>query len=195
MKMRGMGLNGRLAAAIVFCTAVALSGQLKTQGPPGAGAPAQPDLLIPLKQALKEAGVSALTAVQEQRINALVNEYRTGNRIGPPSAAVQAALRAHESAMLAGDAFAAAAQIPVLANDQAGQATVRMQAEATYTSGVMQALGPNGDQVSLLQKRFGSSGVLRLIQALVGPGGPGGPGPGPGPGSGPPPLPVAPVKK
>ena len=178
MKNNINGFRARYLMAIAFCMVAMLAGTALAQGRMGRMGGGQPwDLLMPLKNALQNAGAAALSSDQETKIKTLITNFRAANPPAAPSADVQAARLAYDNAILAGQATAAAAQIPTLVANQTSQASGRMMADATFAIAAVQALG--SDQVTALVNRMGSGGVVRLIESLAG--GPGGMGRGIGP--------------
>jgi hypothetical protein len=95
---------------------------------------------------------------------------------------LQAAHRAYDEAIVAGDLAAAQAQAGIIATQTANSIRTELQSQANFKIQVIMVLKTNDDQVGFLVKRFGSEGVSRVLGALAGGGeGPGrGPGPGPG---------------
>jgi hypothetical protein len=146
------------------------------QGPIGEGN--RPDALAALKRALEDASAPALTTAQEEKINARITAFRTDHGpTGAPSAIIQAR-REYDLAILNQDAPGASAQAKILSDEQAAQDLKRRKDEAEFAIDVVKELRTNGDQVGLLQKRIGSSGLVRLVQSLVrGPGRQGAPPP------------------
>jgi hypothetical protein len=170
-----------VVASLALSLAVSLPGAAQGQRPMARGMMGQnQDPLAPLKNALQAAGATALSVDQETNINNLITNFRGINRPAAPSTDVQAARLNYDKAILAGDLAAADNQIQLLVNDQMSQTNARMQAEAAFAVSVVKAIF--ADQLSALQQRMGSGGLVGLLGSLGGgPGrGPGGPGPGRG---------------
>jgi hypothetical protein len=170
--------------AIALCMVAMLAGTALAQGRMGRmgrGGQMQPqDLLMPLKNALENAGAVALSSDQETKIGTLITNFHAANPPVTANADAQAARLKYDDAILAGQTAVASAQIPILVANQTSQASARMLANAAFAIAVVQSLTP--DQVSALAKRMGSGGFVRLVESLAG--GPGGMGRGLGMGRG-----------
>jgi Spy/CpxP family protein refolding chaperone len=194
----------RNVAGVVLLTMLVVVSLASAAAQRPTGPPQPPDVLAGLKHALEEAGAPALTAAQEDQLKDLLTAFRQAQRQQEPSETLQAAHRAYDAAILAGNLAAAQAQAAIIANAQAAAGNTRLQAKAKLQIDVLNVLKTNANQVALLQQRFGSAGLTRLLAAVAGggprrgpggpgglgrPGGPGGPGgPGrPGGPDGPPP--------
>ncbi len=166
--------------AIALCMVAMLAGTALAQGRMGRMGQGQPqNLLMPLKNALQNAGAVALSSDQETKISTLITNFRAANQPAAPSADVQAARLKYDDAILAGQTAVASAQIPILVANQTSQASSRLMSDAAFAMAVVQVLTP--DQVSTLVNRMGSGGVVRMVESLAG--GPGGMGRGLGPAS------------
>jgi len=126
------------------------------------------DPLMPLKRALETAGAPALTAAQETQLNTLISGFRTANVPQQPTAAVQAARAAYESAIIGGDLSGAGTQIKVLVNERVARQTDTMTALAKFSITALGVLAANPDQTKLLLKQVGNRGVVRVLEALAG---------------------------
>ena len=151
------------------------------------GPPQQPNVLAGLKHALEEAGAPALSAAQETQLEDLIKAYRQAQGQSGPSDAVQAAHRAYDAAILAGNLAAAQAQATIIANALAAGASAHLQAQAKFEIDALNVLKSNANQVNALVQRFGTAGLAGILRGLAGgpqggPGGPGGPGGRGGPG-------------
>jgi hypothetical protein len=85
------------------------------------GPPQPPDILAGLKHALEEAGAPALSSAQETQLEDLIKAFRQAQNQSGPSDAVQAAHRAYDAAILAGNLSAAQSQATIIANALAGR--------------------------------------------------------------------------
>jgi hypothetical protein len=147
-----------------------------------------PDPLGGLKRALNEAGAPALSAAQEEQLKTLITAYHQNNPDSGPGAELQAAQKAYEDAILAGDSAAAQSAATTIAGLISAATTTRLQALASFEIQALSVLLAGGDQtsspqVAALVQKFGASGLVHLLRSLVagGPGGFGGPHGGPGP--------------
>lgn len=150
-------------------------------------APAQSDMQAPdplagLKNALQNAGATALTSEQESSINALITTFRSTHQPSQ-NTAVQNAQSAYETAILNGDSATAASQAAIIANAQSADMAQRQADAAVFAIGFINILKTESGQVDALIAKLGSSGFVRMVLSLVGgpgggPGGPGGPGRG-----------------
>jgi hypothetical protein len=141
------------------------------------------DNLAQLKNALKTAGVSALTSAQESSIQALITAFRDAHKPSPNTAG-QDARAAYENAILNGDNATADAQAAILANAQTADRAQRDKDAAAFAINVIAILKTNAGQVEGLVSNMGASRFVKLALGLAG-GGPGGFGPrGGGPGLG-----------
>lgn len=178
--MRTKDIFNRWIHAAMILSLLAAPCLLQAQGPAPGGT--KPDALMGFKRALEDAAAPPLTTAQEDKINALVTAYRDAHRPSAPGSAVTQAHREYDLAILNQDSSGAAAQAEILSDDLADRDLKRRKDEANLAIDVVKELRTNGEQLSLLQKRIGSAGVVRLVLSLVhGPGGPGGPGPLQGP--------------
>jgi|WetSurMetagenome_2_1015567.scaffolds.fasta_scaffold169744_1 hypothetical protein len=140
------------------------------------------DPLAGLKNALQNAGASALTSAQESSIVALLQAYRSSHKKPAQNAAVQAARTAYEDAILNGDNAAAASQAVILGNAQASEMAQRDTDTAALAISILDVLKTESGQTAALISKMGSNAFVRLLLNLAG--GPRGGGPRPG---GPPP--------
>ena len=126
------------------------------------------DPLRVLRVALREAGAPALTGQQEDALRSLLVTYRLSRR-SPQQilAALQAARRAHDEAIVAGDSATAKSQATTIANQTATLIGMTLQDEADVKVGVINVLKQNDDQLGLLVKRFGTGGMARLLNAVL----------------------------
>lgn len=126
------------------------------------------DSLRVLRVALREAGAPALTGQQEDALRSLLVTYRLSRRPQQQIlAALQAARRAYDEAIVAGDSATAKSQASIIANQTAALIGTTLQDEADVKVGVINILKQNDDQLGLLVKRFGTGGVARLLNALL----------------------------
>ncbi|HYE72782.1 MAG TPA: hypothetical protein VEF04_05600 [Blastocatellia bacterium] len=153
------------------------------------------DPLMPLKQALKEANAPDLSSAQEEQLKTLVQNFREAHKPEPNEAA-RDAHRAYDDAILAGDTGAAQAAAQAIVNATTAEAAAHLRDAAALKIQVIAVLKANPGQFNALTQRFGTQGLLGVLNGLVGggpmrgPGGPGGPGglmcsPGGVPGQGP----------
>jgi hypothetical protein len=168
-----------LLLAAGLCIAFGACGTAMAQDFPP---PQSPDSLFPLESALSGAGAAALTTSQEEQLKTLISDFRSSQKPPAPSEAAQTARASYDNAIVACDASAAAAQIPVLVAEQTSNAISRMQAQISFSINVIQILQANANQLNLLQQYLGAGRLVRLIGSLAG-----GPGGGPRP-PGPPPA-------
>ncbi len=157
------------------------------QRPP---APPPHDLLAGLKHALTEAGAAALSAQQEQQLTQLIEAAHENHPKGP-NETMEAARRAYDNAIVAGNLSAANAQAAIIVQQITTDTTARLQAEAKFKIDALSVLKSNSSQIAALTQRIGTAGLSHLLNSLAGgPGGPGGPdGPGGHGPAGPPPPP------
>lgn len=181
MKLTNQIAQNVIKTAMVLCITLASVQLAMAQG-------VRPtrDTLAGLKHALQEAGAAALTADQESALNTLITAFRENNRPQEPSTELQAAHKAYNDAILAGNADAAKVAQAQLDSLFAALSAARQQARITFDVSAVKIL--TSAQVSALVQKFDEGRVVGLIGSLAGgPGGPGGPGgrPGFGPGGGP----------
>lgn len=187
--MKNVKDRWRNVAGVVLLTMLVAAGLVSAAAQRPGGPQQPPDVLAGLKHALEEAGAPALSTAQEDQLKDLITAFRQAQRQQEPSEALQAAHRAYDAAILAGNLAVAQAQATIIANAQAAAANARLQAHAKLQIDVLNVLKTNANQVALLQQRFGSAGLTHLLAAVAGggprrgPGGPGGPGRPTGPGS------------
>ena len=171
-----------------LCLSVsALMAQPQPQHQQGPQGPPQHDPLAGLKHALTEAGAPALSTQQEQQLTQLIETARENHQKGPndPNEMMEAARRAYDNAIVAGNLAAANAQAAIIAQQISADATTHLQAEAKFKIDALNVLKGNANQITALTQRFGTAGLSHLLNSLAGgPGGSGGHGP-----AGPPPPP------
>jgi len=161
------------AAALGLCLAFVLPGMSMAQAVMYSGQSDQtPDYLRPLKQALANAGATALTSDQETAIQTLITNFRTSTESTPSATRL-----AYDNDILTGNVAGAIALIPALNAEQAQQEQARQEAEISFAAAVVKAL--SSAQLSALQQKLGADDTVRLIQSLAG--GPGGGHGGPPP--------------
>jgi hypothetical protein len=162
-------MKTRLLLVFLICVAAAIPGSGQGRGP-GFGVDG-------LNNALTAAGAMTLTSTQQTSITTLITNFRDSRVPPTQSATASAARTAFETAILAGNGQAAAAQIPTISSEMAANSTKGMQAIAGFCIDVIKVL--DSSQLSLLVKQNGTSGTVRLIESLAGgPGMGGGRGPG-----------------
>jgi hypothetical protein len=136
---------------------------------------------MPLKMALTEAAAPALTAQQEDQIKQTLTDFHNNQGAHMPNQNLLAAQRAYDDAVLAGDSATAQAQATIISTLRATDGASRLQAETSVKIQIVNVLKSNNNQITILQQRFGSAGLSRILNGLVGPGMPPGPPPnGPG---------------
>ena len=106
MKLTNYTAQTAIKAALLLCVVV-MSVQLAL----AQGTRPQRDALGGLKHALQEASAAALTSDQETALNTLISSFRENNRPTGPSTEIQAARKAYDDAILAGNADAAKALV------------------------------------------------------------------------------------
>ena len=104
---------------------------------------------------------------------------------------MEAARRAYDNAIVAGNLAAANAQAAIIAQQISTDANTHLQAEAKFKIDALNVLKGNANQITALTQRFGTAGLSHLLNSLAGrPGSPGGPdGSGSHGPAGPPPPP------
>ncbi len=150
---------------LVFCTISGgtVCGQGRGQGP-------NPPIQA-LNQALAKASAAALDTTQESALQAAIAGFRSENQPPPPDAAEKTARDNYANAILAGDKASAKTAADQLAAVMAQRQQIRVEAEAAFAIQVLGIL--HGDQIAALQNSIGKEGLLRLLTAFAGPGGPG----------------------
>jgi hypothetical protein len=161
MNRMKISIGSGVLAAVCMIALLPLQAQTTTNTPAR-------DPLMPLKRALETAGAPALTATQETQLNTLIGEIRTANAPQRPTAAVQAARAAYESAIVGGDLTGAGTQIQFLVNDREKRETAAMTALARFSVTALGVLATNSDQTKLLLRQFGNQGVVRVLEVLAG---------------------------
>lgn len=155
------------------------------QHQPGAPGPPQHDSLAGLKRSLTEAGAPALSTQQEQQLTQLIETARENHPKGP-NEIMEAARRAYDNAIVAGNLAAANAQAAIIAQQISTDVNTHLQAEAKFKIDALNVVKGNANQITALTQRFGTAGLSHLLNSLAG--GPGRPD-GPGGPAGPPPPP------
>ena len=139
--------------ALLLCAALGSSAMANGNG--------QRDALRSLRRAIAQAGAPALTVAQEAQLSALVTAYKDALP-DESDDALDDARDAYRAAILAGDQGAAAAQAAIIASRTAALTTAKLQAEATFLTGVLAVLR-GGGQLDPLIAEFGSDRVLSII--------------------------------
>lgn len=174
--------------SVMFCSwlflLAALTASVSAQPPwrpePGAGAP---NPVAFLKQALEQAGATALSADQEKQIQTLVDSIRQTQDAKQPNADLQGALSTYRDAVLSGNLNAAKSAAGTLADKEAAASQARLEEQAGWIIQILAILTP--DQLNKLVAKFDTNGTFGILQRLTGPGmfgrgfhgGPGGEGP------------------
>src|SRR5262245_53911587 len=176
VRMRNVNYRWRTIAGIVLLLSFTVI--LPTALAQRPGGPQPPDVLAGLKHALEEAGAPALSSAQETQLEDLIKAYRQAQSQNQPPDAVQAAHRAYDAAILAGNLSAAQSQATIIASAIASATSARLQAQAKFEIDVLGVLKTNANQINALLQRFGTAGLTGILNGLAGgpPGGPGGPG-------------------
>src|SRR4029079_2770190 len=104
-----MKLPARILTVLLMLTCASVSGVLMAT----AQQRSKPDPLGFLKRAITEANAPALTTDQETQLTALITSFRNAEPKGPDEA-LQAAHKAFNAAVLAGDLAAAQAQVATI---------------------------------------------------------------------------------
>jgi Spy/CpxP family protein refolding chaperone len=144
--------------------------------------------LAPLKRALNETGAPALTPQQETQLTSIITTFRNERQSPRPNETLEAARRAYEEAILAGQSEAAKSQVNIIAEQMTAHAKEHLLAEVDLKIQILSVLTER--QKSSLLQAVGDAGLIRLLSAGGPPhhrrGRPGGPD---GPGGFPPPRP------
>jgi Spy/CpxP family protein refolding chaperone len=165
--------NRMLVVFLALCVIAASPGSLTAKASADSILTDQtPDLLGRLKQALSDAGATALTTAQETALTTLIEDFRAANESSPSATRL-----AYDNYILSAEADQAMALIPTLQSEQSAQALARAQAESTFAVNAVKILLTS--QLTLLKQSLGIDELVRLIQSLAG-------GPGGGGHSGPP---------
>jgi Spy/CpxP family protein refolding chaperone len=140
------------------------------------------DAIGSLKQALEEAGATALSADQEKQIQALVDSIRDSFTSKQPDESLMAALSAYQDAVLSGNLTDAKSAAASLATKEAENSRARLEEQANSMIQIMALLTPG--QLNKLIAHFDTEGTFQVLQRLTGRGMggrgfPGGPGVGP----------------
>src|SRR5262245_7996542 len=143
----------------------------------------QHDPLGFLKRAITEANAPALTTDQETQLTTLITNFHDAQHKGPDET-LEAAHKAYNAAILAGDLAAAQAQVAIITSKGSELSSARMQALAKFQIDFLTVLKAGG-QLDPLKQKFGDR-LLGILGPFAGgrpfggrPGGPGHPG-GPG---------------
>jgi hypothetical protein len=130
------------------------------------------DKLITLKNALRAANAPALTAQQEQQMNAAIDTFRATNVQQGPSAELQANRNIFENAIVAGDTITsqrvADQIISVLASELSASIQARINFEIFMVNMLNGSFTENNSQMALLIQKFGTQRVIFMIQGLAG---------------------------
>ena len=152
-------LNQKLGA-VMFCVALAaVAATAQTVRP-------TPDSLRGLKRALESASAPALSSQQEEQLKTLIQQFRESRKSQEPDAALGAARKAYQEAILAGDAAAANAQAQTIANLVAVHSSESLKAESGLAIQALAIIKSNPQQYDALVQKFGNSGVSRLMSSL-----------------------------
>jgi hypothetical protein len=136
-----------------------------------------------LKQALEEAGATALSSDQETQVQTLIDSIRQALTSQEPDAKLQAALSAYQESVMSGDLAGAKTAAATLAARETQNSQTRLEDQANWIMQLMALLTP--DQVSKLIAKFETAGAFRIFAGVTGHMGfrgfPGGGMPGGGP--------------
>lgn len=167
MKLKNQLIPTVLMTAIFFIV-VTVSWQLAA----AQGTRPGHDPLAGLSRALQEANATPLSTDQATQLKALITNFQQAHpRPQGPNPAVQAARKAYEDAILAGNASAAAAAQAQLASLMAAAQATRAQAQINFEIAALGILnggsGVTGAQVAALIQKFGEGRVVEMIGALA----------------------------
>jgi hypothetical protein len=164
-----------IVMSVVFlCLAAGGCQGVFAQGPPS---DRERDPLAGLERALSNAGAPALSEQQETQLKAAIAAFQRSRRSQEPNETLDAARRAFDEAILAGDTAAIQAQTAIIVEQVAMTARANLQAEAAFKLKVLDIL--TDDQVNQLLRRLGTAGLSRILDSLTDGGG-FAPGAGPG---------------
>ncbi len=148
-----------MAAMSLFCLVSAMP--LWAQA--GQRVPRNP--LAMLERALANAGANPLTSDQQQQLQTMITTFRNAHQKAP-DATLQSDRSQLETAIMAKDSAGAKAAADKLAADMTGKTSANLQDLANFD---IQALGVlQSDQVTALQNKVGTAGVVRLLESLTG---------------------------
>lgn len=130
------------------------------------------DPVTHLNRALQSAGGPALSQDQQDKLNALLTQYKAAHLCGTPDPTMQSALRELESAILSKDQATVNSTAAIISAQVAKRANDRIQSMGNLA---IQALGVLSDeQVNALKTQYGNMGLLRVFHgAMMGGCGPG----------------------
>src|SRR5262245_9327381 len=134
-----MKLPVRISIALLTLTCVAASGVLMAT----AQQRSKPEPLGFLKRAITEANAPALSADQETQLTTLLTDFRSAEPKGPDET-LQAAHKALNAAVLAGDLAAAQAQAAIIASKSSELNSARLQALAKFQIDFLNVLKAGG---------------------------------------------------
>jgi len=148
--------------------------------PMAQGTQAAPNPLGMLERALQQASAPALTSDQVTALTSLITTFRSSLPQPGPNAALTSAQNAYDSAILSGSPSAAASAAAAIAAANSSLESARLTAVAGYEISALGIL--TSGQISALQSKLGTTGLVRVLGTLFGgPGifaGPGGRGSG-----------------
>ena len=156
-------------ALLGLCLAVAqpLSAQARRTGRMAQSAQATHNSLTMLRNALNQAGATALSAAQEQQLNDLAGNFKNERKAQSPDSALQSAKKNYDAAILSGNAAEASSAAEQLAKALQVRSTTNLEARATFLAKAYAVL--SSDQVNALEGSIGKTGVLRVLRSLIGP--------------------------
>jgi Spy/CpxP family protein refolding chaperone len=162
---------GLLVATLGLCLAAALplSAQMR-QGRRMAmmqGSQTTRDSLVTLRNALNQAGATALSSAQEQQLKDLISTFRSERKSQSPDTVLKSAKKNYDEAILSGNVANATTAADQLAKAVSDRSLKSFEARATFLAKAYAVL--QSDQVSALESSVGKDGVLKALRSLIGP--------------------------
>jgi Spy/CpxP family protein refolding chaperone len=134
------------------------------QGTPGQGAQGNP--LAMLQRSLQQAGAAALTSDQTTQLTSLITAFRSNQPKPGQDTVLTGARTALDSAILSGDTNGVSNAATTIAGEMSKIQYQQTVAEANFEISALAVLTTS--QVTALQTKLGTTGLVRVLGSMVG---------------------------
>jgi hypothetical protein len=134
--------------------------------PMAQGTQAAPNPLGMLERALQQVGATALSSDQVTQLTSLVTSFRSNLPKPGQDATLISAQTAYDNDVLSGNSSDAATQAGIIAAENSKLESARLQAEANSEISALGIL--TSDQITALQSKLGTTGLVRVLGTLFG---------------------------
>ena len=173
LRKRSSGIAVVVLIAMCLLAASPLSAQgmrgrpgQRMMGPGGAAQGVQGNPLAMLQRSLQQTGAAALTTDQTTQLTSLITTFHSNQPKPGQDTVLTGARNDLDNAILKGDTAGVAAAATAIANETTKIQDQQILEEASFESSALRVLTPA--QVTALQGKLGSTGLVRVLGSMIG---------------------------